>query len=50
MLSKEAGETAGWCKGINVLKGGVIMEDFKPVHGPLSRSCFGIPQKKKADI
>ena len=50
MLAKGAGEAAGQCKGINVFKGGVSMEDIKKFHLPLTRSLISIPQKKKAGI
>nr|CAD7426840.1 unnamed protein product [Timema monikensis] len=50
MVAKGTGELAGWCKGINVLKEGIKLEDFKDIQLPTARTHFGIPEKKKADI
>lgn len=49
-LKKCFGEASGWLKGVNVLKEDVSKDDFKNLQLPLSRSHFGVPQKKKGDL
>lgn len=50
MISKGNSDAAGWCPGVNVIKDGVGIDDFKNLQLPLARSHFGVPQKKMADI